>query len=144
MARARRSRKIAATPQQLWDVLEDPHHLPRWWPTVTRVEAVTEDRWTVVHVSRRGRPVLADFHLLASEPLFRRLWEQDVEGSPFERVLQESVTEIVLNADPAGTLVTIEQRQKLKGYSRTGGFLLNRATRDRLDEALDGLERICG
>jgi hypothetical protein len=32
--------------------------------------------------------------------------------------------------------------QKLHGYSRTGGFLLRRATRSRVDEALGGLERI--
>ena len=38
--------------------------------------------------------------------------------------------------------MTIAQQQKLRGYSRTGGFLLRRATRSKLDEALDGLERI--
>jgi hypothetical protein len=39
--------------------------------------------------------------------------------------------------------VTVALDQKLKGYSRTGGFLLRRAMRKRLDEALEGLERIC-
>jgi hypothetical protein len=43
----------------------------------------------------------------------------------------------------AGTRVTVALDQKLKGYSRTGGFLLRRATRKRLDEALEGLDRIC-
>ena len=41
-----------------------------------------------------------------------------------------------------GNRVTIAQRQTLRGYSRTGGFLLRRATASRLDEALDGLERL--
>ncbi len=64
-------------------------------------------------------------------------------GSPFERVLTESVIEVVLEPEGDGTKVTIAQRQKLRGYSRTGGFLLRRATRNKLDEALEGLERIC-
>jgi hypothetical protein len=51
---------------------------------------------------------------------------------------------VLLEPVDGGTRVTIAQQQKLKGYSRTGGMMLNRATRKRLDEALDGLERICG
>jgi hypothetical protein len=43
-----------------------------------------------------------------------------------------------------GTQVSIALQQKLRGYSKTGGFLLRRATRRRLDEALDGLRRIFG
>jgi hypothetical protein len=39
--------------------------------------------------------------------------------------------------------VTISQQQKLRGYSRTGGILLRRATDSKLDEALEGLARIC-
>jgi hypothetical protein len=90
-----------------------------------------------------------DFRLVASEPPGpsdeqpgRRVWEQELAGTPFERVLGEAVTEVVL--EPAGdrTLVTIALRQKLRGYSRSGGFLLRRATRTRVDEALLGLEQI--
>jgi carbon monoxide dehydrogenase subunit G len=83
-----------------------------------------------------------DFRLLVSERPWQRAWEQLIAGSPFERVLSESITEVVLEPEGEGTRVTIEQRQKLRGYSRTGGFLLRRATRRRLDEALDGLERV--
>ena len=57
-----------------------------------------------------------------------RAWEQEIPGTPFERVLEESVIEVVLEPEGVGTRVTIAQRQKLKGYSRTGGFLLRRAT----------------
>jgi uncharacterized protein YndB with AHSA1/START domain len=144
MAIARRSRTIQATPQQVWEVLEDPHHMPRWWPGVERMEAVEADRWTQVFKTKRGRPVRMDFRLLASEPPYQRAWEQEVVGSPFERVLIESITEVGLEPEGAGTRVTIAQRQKLKGYSRTGGFMLRRATAKKLDEALDGLERILG
>ena len=148
MARQRRSRTIAADPQKVWKVIEDPHHLPRWWPGVTRVEGVEQDHFTEVYVSKRGRAVRMDFHVLGSEPpgtdavyAGRRMWEQELPGTPFERVLSEAVTEIVLQAVDGGTLVTIEQRQKLKGYSRTGGFMVKRAAAAKLDEALQGLER---
>jgi uncharacterized protein YndB with AHSA1/START domain len=144
MALARRSRTIQATPQQVWEVLEDPHHMPRWWPGVERMESVEEDHWTQVFKTKKGRPVRMDFRLLASEPPYQRAWEQEVVGSPFERVLIESVTEVALEEDGEGTRVTIAQRQKLKGYSRTGGLMLRRATAKKLDEALDGLERIFG
>jgi hypothetical protein len=116
--------------------------MPRWWPGVIRMESVEEDRFTQVFMTKKGRPVRLDFQLVASEPPWRRTWQQDIEGTPFERVLDEAITEVVLEPDPAGTKVTIAQRQKLRGYSRTGGFLLRRATSSKLDEALDGLERL--
>jgi uncharacterized protein YndB with AHSA1/START domain len=137
------SRKIAAPPQRVWSMLEDPHHMPRWWPGVTRMEGVDDDRWTQVFTTKRGRPVRADFHLTLSEPLRRRVWEQEVVGTPFERVLDEAITEVTLEPAHGGTQVTIAQRQKLRGYSRTGGFMLRRATRSKLKEALDGLDRVC-
>ena len=97
-------------------------------------------------MTKKGRPVRIDFTLLARLRGRRGggCWEQEIEGTPFERVLGESVTEIVLEPAAGGTRVTIEQRQKLRGYSRTGGFLLRRATGGKLDEALDGLARACG
>lgn len=144
MALARRTRTIPAPPHEVWAVLEDPHHMPRWWPGVERMEGVEADRWTQVFKTKKGRSVRMDFRLLSSEPPYGRAWEQEVVGSPFERVLIESVTEVALEPDGAGTRVTIAQRQKLKGYSRTGGFMLRRATAKKLDEALDGLERILG
>jgi hypothetical protein len=117
--------------------------MPRWWPGVTRMENVEPDHWTQVFKTRKGRPVRADFHLLQSEPPSVRAWEQELPGTPFERVLNQLIVEIRLQAVAGrGTEVTIAQQQKLRGYSRTGGFLLRRPTKSRLDEALDGLERL--
>jgi uncharacterized protein YndB with AHSA1/START domain len=144
MPTASRSRSIAAPPDEVWAIVADPHHLPRWWPKVARVEGVTDELWTQVLMTRKGKPVRADFRLLQSQPPNRQAWEQLLVGTPFERVLDESVTEIVLEAQAGGTLVTLAQRQKLKGYSRTGRFQLRRATVRILDEALDGLAGICG
>lgn len=149
MPTTRRKRTISASPTTIFDVVEDPNHMPRWWPKVARMEGVQEGRFTQVIFTKKGRPVRVDFRMLESARpkseegtggLVR--WEQEIIGTPFERVLNEAITEVALEPSPDGTLVTIEQRHKLRGYSRYGGFMLRRATRSRLDEALDGLERI--
>jgi uncharacterized protein YndB with AHSA1/START domain len=150
--RAKRTRVIGASCDEVWSLLEDPHHFPRWWPGVVRVEGVSEGRWTHVYTTKKGRTVRIDFRLLSSDPPaedptapVRRSWEQEIQGTPFERVLNEAVTEVRLeSAGDSGTQVTIEQDQRLRGYSRTGGWMLRRATNARLDEALDGLERVLG
>jgi uncharacterized protein YndB with AHSA1/START domain len=143
MAQASRSRIFPAPPQEVWELISDPHHMPRWWPGVLRMEAVTEDAFTQVFRTRKGRSVRLDFRVIASEPPHMRAWEQEIAGTPFERVLGELIIQIDLEStSDGGTEVTITQSQKLRGYSRTGGFMLKRATRARLSEALDGLERI--
>lgn len=144
MAVAHRSRTFTASPAAIWDVIADPEHLPRWWPGVARVEGVQGDRFTEVFTTRRGRPVRADFRIIQSDRPYGLAWMQEVEGTPFQRVLSESVIAVGISLGADGTTVTIEQRQKLRGYSRTGGFLLRRATGRRLDEALDGIARILG
>lgn len=147
---AKRTRVVNAPIEEVWKVLADPYQMPRWWPRVERMEGVEEDRFTQVFVSKRRRTVRADFRLLASEPpdseypSGHRTWTQEVEGTPFERVLQESITEVVVESVPEGTRVTIAQRQKLKGYTRVGALSMRGATVKRLDEALDGLARIAG
>ena len=143
MPAARRSRTLPASPETLWELIADPHHMPRWWPGVERMEGVEPDRFTQVFKTQRGRPVRADFRVLESTPPTTRSWEQEVAGTPFERVLSSSVIEVSLAPAGEGTEVTISHQQKLRGYSRTGGFLLRRATASKLDEALDGLARIC-
>ena len=143
MPSARRSRTLAASPETLWELIADPHHMPRWWPGVERMEGVSDGGFTQVFKTKRGRPVRADFRVVASEPPTTRAWAQEVAGTPFERVLSASVIEVRLAPAAQGTEVTISHQQKLRGYSRTGGFLLRRATAAKLDEALDGLARIC-
>jgi uncharacterized protein YndB with AHSA1/START domain len=138
---SQRERTVAASPEAVWALVEDPHHMPRWWPGVVRMEAVEGERFTQVFVTKCGRPVRADFRILVSEPPVRRAWEQLVEGTPFGRVLGEAVTEIFLEPAGTGTRVTIAERQKLRGYSRTGGFLVRKATNDKLDGALEGIAR---
>jgi uncharacterized protein YndB with AHSA1/START domain len=169
MPTARRSRTIAAPAGDLWDVVSDPHHLPRWWPRVTRVEDVHEGAFTEVMKTRKGKTVRADFDLVLADRAARTVcWAQRIEGTPFAAVLRSSETELRLVAvEGAGatapreaTEVTIEMRQELSGgraakpqrglrsVSRVnlswGARLVRRAATATIDEALDGLERISG
>jgi len=152
LSRSERSRQLSAKPATVWELIADPFRMTRWWPDVVRVEGVEEDRFTLVFQSKRRRPVRMDFRVLASdapgsggEPSGHRAWEQDVQGTPFERVLGSSITEVLLDPTHGGTTqVTIAQAHKLRGYSRTGAPLLRRATDKRLDQALDALEQIIG
>jgi uncharacterized protein YndB with AHSA1/START domain len=148
---ASRSRVLSAPVADVWKVVEDPYQMPRWWPGVERIEGVEAERFTqVFRTKKRRRTVRADFRLLASEapdaehPSGHRTWEQEVAGTPFERVLQEAITEVLVEPAEGGTRVTIAQRQRLRGYSRLGALSLRGATLKRLDEALEGLERILG
>jgi hypothetical protein len=40
--------------------------------------------------------------------------------------------------------VQLRTRQRPRGWARLGSFLFRRAARRKLDEALDGLERVVG
>jgi hypothetical protein len=131
-------------------VISDPYHLARWWPKVTRVEGVQERRrgtgtlWTKVLETKAGRFVRADFRCLYSTEPSAYGWEQEIEGTPFAKVLRSSETRIELSEADGGTLVELEANQRLRGLSRFGGFMLKRATGAQLDEALSALERAFG
>jgi uncharacterized protein YndB with AHSA1/START domain len=146
---AQRTRTITASPQELWEVIGDPHHLPRWWPRVSRVESVEVDAFTEVLLGGRGKMVRADFRLLDAVSPRRIVWAQQVENTPFARILKSAETEISLAgadmSDGPATEVTIELRQTLHGFlARLGSHLVRRAAGSTIEEALDGLERIVG
>lgn len=145
MPTARRTRWIPAEQPRVWELLSDLHSRPRWWPRLSRVEGVTGGQWTEVFQTRQGKAMRLDFHLVSVDPPHRIVWEQQLAGTPFARMLAESLTEVALESDGAATIVTITQHQKLRGSSRTGGVLLRRGTAKRLGEALTGLEwALCG
>lgn len=144
MRPAKSSRQLAATQQEIWDVVADPEQMARWWPGISRMESVTEQRFTQVLRTRRGKPVRADFRVVVSDRPWNRTWAQELKGTPFARVLRESTIELRLEPADGGTLVTVTQHQKLRGYSITGGIMIRRATTAKLAEALDGLARITG
>jgi carbon monoxide dehydrogenase subunit G len=144
MPTARRSRTVAAPPERVWATVGDPYHLPRWWPRVQRVEGVTDEHFTEVLGTDDGRSLRADFRVVASREPQRRAWEQELAGTPFERLFTAASTEVSLAPEAAGTRVTLVVRQQLRGSARLGGFMVRRATRRVLDQALEALEALHG
>jgi uncharacterized protein YndB with AHSA1/START domain len=139
MATTVRSRRIDASPERVWGIVSDPHHLPRWWPDVTRVEDVSAGRFTTVIPTKRGKPVRLDYRVTESEAPARHAWTQDLEGTPFERLLAAWTTTVVLEPEGRACRVTLEERQQLKGSFRAGVLLQRRPARRRVDTALASL-----
>lgn len=142
MPTTRVSRTLAAPPEAVWEVVADPWHQARWWPRVVRMEAVEDGRFTQVLGTARGRGVRADFRVTEVDAPRLLRWTQELEGTPFERLLAEAETAIALAPMDTGaaTTVTIELRQRLLGWSRLAPFLFKRAARRQLAEALAGLD----
>ena len=162
MPTASASRRIPAPAEQLWRIVSDPYHLPRWWPRVERVEDVDGGAFTEVMRTRKGKTVRADFDVVhTDEPAGTR--HLGAATSPARRssgVLAFSQTELRVRESPGATEttseVTIEMRQELAGEATPrlkvfGGRplwpsmaqrMVRKAARKMIDEALDGLEAI--
>jgi len=137
------TRTLAASPGDAWELLANPWQQVRWWPRVVRIEDVAEDRFTQVLGTARGKGIRADFRVLdRAQPRLLR-WEQELPGTPFQRILAEAVTTVELApADGDGTVVAIELRQRLQGWSRLVPFLFRRAARRQLRDALAALDEV--
>ena len=146
MPTVRRSRALGAPREEIWAIVSDPHHLPRWWPRVTRVEDVSAGSFTQVLTTAKGVPVRADFLVVESAPPAVLRWEQQLVNTPFEKILRSSAVEVRLSrsegeGSAAGvTQVSLSLDQRLRGVGALGGFMVRGAGRRQLDAALDGLE----
>ena len=147
MPRISRRRRIEASSDAVWSLVSDPYSLPRWWPRTIRVENVEQkaagkrSQWTKVLQTSEGRGVRADYRCLSSAEGERYVWEQQLDETPFERILRSSVLEIGLAPQNGETEVQLTSRQSLRGMSRFGSPMMRRATARTLEEALDGIER---
>ncbi len=141
----RRERVVSGAPTDIWRIVSDPNRLPAWWPGVSRVEEASRDAWTTVLVSPKGKSVRADYSLVeAREPEWLR-WRQELEESPFERLLAESTTELELAPDPGGgTRVRLTLNQRPRGWARFSPFQLRTAAVRQAEGALEGLAGLVG
>jgi hypothetical protein len=98
-------------------------------------------RWTAVLGTQRGRGVRADYRCTAATGGERYVWQQEIEGTPFEKILRSAELEIRLERQDEGTVVTLVSSERLRGLSRLGSPMMRRATGQRLDEALAGIEQ---
>jgi uncharacterized protein YndB with AHSA1/START domain len=150
VARVTRTRTLQAPVDAVWKLVSDPYNLPRWWPRTARVENVDakpggkRTRWTKVLQTGEGRGVRADFRCISSAEGERYAWEQELEGTPFERHLNALRVEIGMRERGGGTEVSLTEEQSLKGMSKLGSPLMRRARKEILDEALDGIEAALG
>jgi uncharacterized protein YndB with AHSA1/START domain len=143
----KRRARVGAAPPVVWQTVADPHQLPRWWPRVERVEGVDGRGFTQVLRSDKGAIVRADFRIATKHKPQRIAWAQDLDGTPFAKLLRSSETEVRLapaGTDGAATDVELRLSQKLQGISRLGGFLVKRAARRQLDGALAALAELHG
>jgi uncharacterized protein YndB with AHSA1/START domain len=147
MPRVTRRRTIAASPRDVWNLVSDPYNLPRWWPRVSRVENVDRTKagkrsqWTKVLDTSAGRGVRADYRCISSAEEERYVWEQQLTGTPFEKHLRSSVTEVGIEPVDGGTEVSLTAKQTLRGLSRLGSPMMRGATGSMLEEALTGIEQ---
>jgi uncharacterized protein YndB with AHSA1/START domain len=144
--RVSRRRKVAAPVGEVWKLIADPYNLPRWWPRTTRVENVERGgerrgEWTQVLETAEGRGVRADYRCISSAQPSRYVWEQRIDGTPFERHLKASRMAIELGEKGGETEISITSDQVLRGLSRLGSPLMRHGQAEIVDEALDGIER---
>jgi uncharacterized protein YndB with AHSA1/START domain len=133
---------VPAPPEEVWRLVSDPARLPQWWPGVTRVEEASVDAWTTVLGSPKGKSVRVDYSRVESEPERRLVWRQEVEESPFERILASATTEIAIGADAGGTRVTVALDQKPRGWARFAPLQFRAAGRRQVQGAIDGLKAV--
>lgn len=138
----RRDTVVPRALDAVWAVISDPEQLPRWWPGVTRVEEATPQAWTTVLTSPKGKSVRLDYSLVTASAPTRLVWSQEVEESPFERILAEATTSLELSEDEAGTRVAIELEQKPRGWARFAPLQFRAAGTRQVQGAVEGLERL--
>src|SRR5919112_3762908 len=100
MPATRRSAVVDALPAAVWAIVSDPHQLPRWWPRVERVEGVSGRGFTQVLRSQKGAAVRMDFRIGNRFKPREIAWEQELAGTPFERLVARAETRVTLA--PAG------------------------------------------
>lgn len=140
MATTVRSATVGAPPHEIWELVADPDHLPRWFPGVVRVENVRPEGFTEIMLSKRGKPMRLDMLITKSSAPDLHGWTQELQGTPFERLLNAwSTTVSIERAADGACVVTITEEQQLKGTFRLGRLLQCRPARRRLDTALEQL-----
>ena len=135
---------MTATPEDVWGLVSDPARLPQWWPGVTRVEEASADAWTTVLSSRKGKSLRIDYSRVEADPQRRVVWRQEVEESPFERILASATTEIALAEDADGTRVTVSLDQRPRGWARFAPLQFRAAGRRQVQGAVEGLDAVFG
>jgi uncharacterized protein YndB with AHSA1/START domain len=135
---------VPAAPEEVWGLVSNPARLPQWWPGVTRVEEASPEAWTMVLTSRQGKAVRVDYTLVEAEAERRLVWRQEVEESPFERILASATTEIAIAPEASGTRVSVALDQRPRGWARFAPLQFRAAGRRQVRGAVEGLDAVFG
>ena len=124
---------IAAPRERVWELVSDPHHLPRWWPRAVRVEDVRRCGSGTRSAVDDGARDRARQGRAGRLPLHQR-------GARGALRLGAGARGHALRADPAllarsrsgsrartaGTEVTLASSERLRGLSRLGSPMMRR------------------
>lgn len=143
-----RKKKLAATPEKVYDLVSDPARLPDWWPRVVRVEDVAgrpgaaRTRWTSVLGADSGRMLRLDYRCTGATRPERYEWEHELEGTPYESHLARQSVEARIAGQGDGTEISLTTVNSLRGTAKIAGFSMKKGQRELLDEALESLARL--
>jgi hypothetical protein len=88
--------------------------------------------------------VRVDYSRVEAEPGRRVVWRQEVDESPFERILASSTTEIALEPSEGGTRVTVSLDQRPRGWARFAPLQFRGAGKRQVQGAVEGLDAVFG
>jgi hypothetical protein len=107
---------------------------------VSGVGGTVGSRWTQMLQARSGKRLGASLICTAADQPVLWRFEQETEGTPFERMMRAAWTEIRISPQGEGSQVELELGQRLQGLSRLGVLFVRRASARTAYEALESLE----
>lgn len=143
-------REFPVAPDVVYDVISDPRKQAGWWPRVTRIEDVTgrpgaeRARWTSVFQADSGRLLRLDYRCIAASRPSRYEWEQELEGTPFEKHLARQAVAVRIEPSATGSEVTLTADHTIRGMAKIAGFAMRKSQRQLLNTALDSLGELLG
>ncbi len=129
----------------MYDLVADPRRQAGWWPRVTRIEDVAgrpgaeRTRWTSVLQADSGRLLRLDYRCTAANRPRRYEWEQELEGTPFEKHLARQAVLVSIEPTADGSVVSLTAVHTIRGMAKVAGFAMRKSQRELLDTALDSL-----
>jgi uncharacterized protein YndB with AHSA1/START domain len=136
------SRTLDVSADDVWPLVSDGTRVAGWWPMVERAEDVRGGRFTLVLRSSRGVPVRTDWRVTASRRPELQRWEQELQGTPFQKALQRSAVEVRLErTDHGGCRVSVAVERTLVSRGAIAGLLGRRAAKRQAGDALARLVR---
>jgi uncharacterized protein YndB with AHSA1/START domain len=141
------SRTVAAPPEAVWPLLDDPERMGEWFAFAERFEVLEGHgvgRRQRMHGRWGRKRSEIDQVLVAHEPPHRLAWRHEAErldGRPAPRFAASTVFSATLEPDAAGTRVTLRSEQE--PASRLKGVVIalfgRRQVAQKLEESLDAL-----